>query len=255
LVRKDSAKQKKTARDRLAEYQARQNAFENSKSRRKKDNLTWGLIAGTIILAAIGSQIGFSLSGSGSASTPSAVSQKNQLPQPSFAQGKTWQSTLSINNIKLDVTLDGKAAPQAVSSTLVLAEKGFYTNVSCHRLTTSGIYVLQCGDPAGNGSGGPGYNYGPVENAPAGDLYRAGTIAMARQSGNASSQGSQFFIVYKDSVIPSDSAGGYTVIGHILGGLEQLKTNVISSGTADGSGDGAPKTKAVITSFSVSPKN
>jgi peptidyl-prolyl cis-trans isomerase B (cyclophilin B) len=255
LVRKDSAKQEKTARDRLVAYQARQDAFENAKSRRKKDNRTWGLIAGMIILVAIGSQIGFTLSGSGSAPSPSAVGQKNQLPNPSFAQGKIWQSVLSINNIKLDIALDGKGAPQAVSSTLVLAENGFYKNLSCHRLTTSGIYVLQCGDPAGNGSGGPGYNYGPVENAPVGDLYKAGTIAMARQSGNASSQGSQFFIVYKDSVIPSDSAGGYTVIGHILVGLEQLKTDVVASGTADGSGDGAPKTKAVITSFSVSPTN
>ena len=253
LVKKDSAKQAKAAREQLAAYQARQDAFDNARSRRKKDNRTWALIAGVIVLAAIGSQIGFTLTGSHTSPSPSAAAEGNSLPKATFAQNRTWQASLGINNTALIVDLDGKNAPQAVSSTLVLAQKGFYKNLSCHRLTTSGIYVLQCGDPAGNGSGGPGYSYGPIENAPAGDLYTAGTIAMARQSGNASSQGSQFFIVYKDSVIPSDAAGGYTVIGHIKSGLPQLTQNVISAGTSDGSRDGAPKTKTLITYFDILP--
>jgi peptidyl-prolyl cis-trans isomerase B (cyclophilin B) len=120
-----------------------------------------------------------------------------------------------------------------------LNSKNFYKDISCHRLTTAGIFVLQCGDPNGDGSGGPGYNWGPIENAPADDVYKEGVLAMARVGGDGSSMGSQFFIVYQDSTIPSDAAGGYTVFGKITKGLSGLDP-VIKAGTADGSGDGKP---------------
>jgi peptidyl-prolyl cis-trans isomerase B (cyclophilin B) len=152
------------------------------------------------------------------------------------------------------VSLDGTKAPQAVSSTLSLAQSGFYRNVKCHRLTTEGIFVLQCGDPKGDGTGGPGYSYGPVENAPANNIYPAGTIAMARQGNNDHSQGSQFFIVYKDSMIPSDSAGGYTVIGKVSSGLAQLNQNVVAAGTSSGAGDGTPKQTTIINYFDILPQ-
>ena len=111
--------------------------------------------------------------------------------------------------------------------------------------------MLQCGDPNGDGTGGPGYSYGPIENAPADDVYPAGTIAMARQPGDAESQGSQFFIVYEDSTIPSDDAGGYTVIGRITEGLDALKTEMLDFGTADDAPDGAPVRPISITRFTL----
>ena len=137
------------------------------------------------------------------------------------------------------MTLDGVNAPQAVSNFLSLNSKNFYKDIACHRLTTAGIFVLQCGDPNGDGSGGPGYNWGPIENAPTDDVYKEGVLAMARVGGDGSSMGSQFFIVYQDSTIPSDAAGGYTVFGKITKGLSGLDP-VIKAGTADGSGDGKP---------------
>ena len=127
-----------------------------------------------------------------------------------------------------------------------LAQSGFYTGLTCHRLTTSGIYVLQCGDPNGDGSGGPGYTFGPLENVPKSTVtvsgtkegvYPAGTIAMARGTAE-NSQGSQFFIVYKRSELP---APGYTVFGEVTGGLSALESAITSKGTADGSTDGKPK--------------
>jgi len=148
------------------------------------------------------------------------------------------------------LALDGAKAPQAVASFVFLAKKGFFDYTPCHRLTTQGIYVLQCGDPTGTGTGGPGYSYGPVENAPKNDVYPAGTIAMARQGGNASSMGSQFFLVYKDSTIPSDAAGGYTVMGKITGGLDVLE-KVAAGGVAGGTGDGAPARAVSITGTTV----
>ena len=93
--------------------------------------------------------------------------------------------------------LDGAKAPQTVASFLGLARSGYWNDSPCHRLVTSGIYVLQCGDPTGTGSGGPGYGFG-VENAPKDGQYPAGTLAMARTS-DPNSNGGQFFIVYKQT--------------------------------------------------------
>ena len=134
---------------------------------------------------------------------------------------------------------------------ITLAQQGFFKDLKCHRLTTAGIYVLQCGDPNGDGTGGPGYNWGPIENAPFDSIYKTGVLAMARVGGDASSMGSQFFIVYEDSTIPSDAAGGYTVIGHITSGLPELIAQVTSQGTSNGSSDGAPKVPVTLKSVSV----
>ncbi len=246
-----NAKLARESRDRLRSFNARQAMHERKRNRRRKDNLTWGLVAGAAILVAVGSQVGLAITGGGGSASPSASGLS--LPDKSLAQDKTWNATLGIDGVALTVELDGAQAPQAVSSTISLAQQGFYNSLTCHRLTTDGIFVLQCGDPNGDGSGGPGYSYGPIENAPVDNLYPAGTIAMARQGNNAASQGSQFFIVYKDSMIPSDTAGGYTVIGHITGGLPELESTVISQGVADESTDGHPVAPAVIQYFDILP--
>ena len=182
---------------------------------------------------------------------PPASPQKfSSAPPASDAQGKTWALTLNTTCGKVTVQKDGKAAPQTVSVMLKLAKAGFFDGSPCHRLVTSGIYVLQCGDPTGTGTGGPGFNYGPIENAPKDNVYKAGTVAMAREGGNAKSQGSQFFLVYKDSPIPADAAGGYTVFGTITKGLDVV-TKVASGGVSGGTSDGAPNDKVSIASTSV----
>jgi peptidyl-prolyl cis-trans isomerase B (cyclophilin B) len=154
-------------------------------------------------------------------------------PDKSLAGGKTWTWKIETNCGAVTAALDGAKAPQAVASTIFLAQKGFWDKTPCHRLTVEGIFVLQCGDPTGTGTGGPGYSYGPVENAPATNIYPAGTVAMARQGGNGSSMGSQFFLVYQDSTIPSDAGGGYTVLGRITAGLDTV-TKVASGGLVPG---------------------
>jgi peptidyl-prolyl cis-trans isomerase B (cyclophilin B) len=175
-----------------------------------------------------------------------------RAPAADTAMGKKWTWTVETSCGPILIELDGAKAPQAVASTIFLAQQGFYSQTPCHRLTTEGIYVLQCGDPTGQGTGGPGYSYGPVENAPKNDLYPAGTIAMARQGGNGSSMGSQFFLVYKDSTIPSDGAGGYTVLGKITGGLGTLE-KVAAGGVVGGQPDGAPARTVSIVSTAVAP--
>ncbi|MFN8082142.1 MAG: peptidylprolyl isomerase [Kineosporiaceae bacterium] len=174
-----------------------------------------------------------------------------KAPAASTAQGKSWKLAVETSCGGIAITLDGAKAPQAVASTIFLAGKGFYDNTRCHRLTTDGIFVLQCGDPQGTGGGGPGYSYGPVENAPANNVYPAGTVAMARQGGKGDSMGSQFFLVYKDSTIPSDKAGGYTVIGKIVGGMDVVE-KVAAGGVLGGGTDGAPARAVTITGTTVS---
>lgn len=251
VVKKD-ARESRVVRDRLRAFDARQALHARLIGRRKRDNLTFGLAAAVIVALAIGSQVLFTTQQqdpSASAVPTAAPTGDAAIPDPSISQNRVWTGSITINDIVLDVELDGAAAPQAVASTIGLATSGFYNNTTCHRLTTEGIYVLQCGDPNGDGTGGPGYSYGPIENAPADDVYPAGTLAMARVGGDASSIGSQFFIVYQDSTIPSDSAGGYTVIGQITSGLDALVAAVVTPGTVGGTSDGQPLVPTTISTF------
>jgi peptidyl-prolyl cis-trans isomerase B (cyclophilin B) len=156
--------------------------------------------------------------------------------------------TLSTNCGDIVIALDS-GAPQTVSSEVFLAREGFYDNTTCHRLTTAGIFVLQCGDPVGTGIGGPGYTV-PDENLPAegANNYPAGTVAMANAGPGTS--GSQFFIVYDDTTLPS----GYTIWGTVTSGLD-LVQEVASVGTADGGSDGAPRQPVFIESATVQPSS
>jgi peptidyl-prolyl cis-trans isomerase B (cyclophilin B) len=253
---KQNDREARQARERLRAYQARQTVHEHKVKRRKRDNWVAGIAAIVIVALAVGTQLLYFSAGPGAAkasssSSPSTSPSAGGVPPKTVAEDRTWTGTMTINGVPLGVSLDGAAAPQAVSSTVSLVQKKFYDGLTCHRLTNGGFYVLQCGDPKGDGSGGPGYEYGPIENAPADDVYKAGTIAMARQGNNAESQGSQFFIVYEDTKIPSDDAGGYTVIGSVTSGLDQLKAQVTDKGIEGGKTDGAPAVKTTIDSFTL----
>lgn len=255
-------RQAREERARLRTYQARQEVHAGKQRRRTRDNVIASIVLVVVLALAVGAQLFFFNGGPGSpepapdaSATPTptdaAGANEGDVPSSDLAEGRTWTGTLTLNDIPLGVELDGAAAPQAVSSEISLIQAGFYDDVSCHRLTKDAIWVLQCGDPDGDGSGGPGYSYGPVENAPADGVYPAGTIAMARQSGDAYSQGSQFFIVYEDSTIPADAAGGYTVVGRVTSGLDELRTGITDAGPADGASDGAPTVPTTITAFTI----
>ncbi|MDR1442085.1 MAG: peptidylprolyl isomerase [Bifidobacteriaceae bacterium] len=161
-------------------------------------------------------------------------------PDPSLAEGREWTGTMATSQGTIGFTLDGAAAPQAAANFIQLSRDSYYTGSSCHRLTTSGIFVLQCGSLTGDGTDNPGYQFGPLENVPQDNVYPPGTIAMAR-AGTEDSQGAQFFITYQASSIP----GGYSVFGHVTSGLELIE-QVAAAGTADGSTDGRPATTVTI---------
>lgn len=158
---------------------------------------------------------------------------------------KTGTVTVAVKTSAGDMTftLDRAKAPCAVESWSYLISKQFYDNTPCHRLTTKGLFVLQCGDPSGTGSGGPSYQY--KEEAPAGDNpYGRGVIAMA--NAGTGTTGSQFFILYKDSKLPAS----YSVVGTVTSGLE-IVDQIAAAGSTP-TGDGKPNTPITITSMTAS---
>jgi peptidyl-prolyl cis-trans isomerase B (cyclophilin B) len=157
--------------------------------------------------------------------------------------------SLETNCGLIKFTPDSKA-PTTVGTIAWLTNQGFYNNTSCHRLTTQGIFVLQCGDPAGNGTGSPGFTFAdenlPKAGADGNYVYPRGTVAMANSGPNTN--GSQFFLVYQDSPLPPN----YSVWGKITKGLDVLD-NVASAGVLDGTTDGLPSQALVISKASTTP--
>jgi peptidyl-prolyl cis-trans isomerase B (cyclophilin B) len=125
-------------------------------------------------------------------------------------------ATIALGQGPVTIELDRATTPCTVGSFVHLAEAGYFDNTPCHRLTgSSTLSVLQCGDPSGTGSGGPGYTYAD-ETTPS-MTYPAGTVAMA--NAGPDTNGSQFFLVYEDSTLPPD----YTVFGTMTGGLDVIQ--------------------------------
>ena len=153
--------------------------------------------------------------------------------------------TLTTGVGDLNATLDADATPCTVGSFVSLAEQGYFDGTQCHRLTTEGIFVLQCGDPTATGTGGPGYAFG--DELTQEETYPAGTLAMANAGPNTN--GSQFFIVYEDTPLPP----AYTVFGSVDGAAVDIVRGVAEKGTdnSNGPGDGTPKQAVEIESVTV----
>lgn len=241
-----------------ARYEAKQQIAQARALRGPKDNrLALAVSAAAVVLALAGQAIYFNF-GPGyvepiADATAEEVAEQEPLPtgpDAAVAENRTWDGQMNLNGEPIEFTLFGDLAPTATSNFITLAQEGFFEGTSCHRLVTEGIFVLQCGDPDGTGSGGPDYRFGPIENDPVDDIYPAGTIAMARVSNDGQSMGSQFFLVYEDSQIPSDIVGGYTIFGQIDNGLETVAA-IAADGTEDGSSDGRPATQSVLTDIAL----
>ena len=263
MASKNQDRAAREARERLKAYQARQVVHERATKRRFRDNLV--AIIGVVVIAALSTatMIFYFTAGPGtpvakpsSSASPSAAADKNVgAPDPSLAAARAWTGTLTLNSVAMGVSLDGAKAPQAVSGIIRDVQDGYYTGKTCHRLAEDTDFgILQCGSLDGKGGADPAFSYGPVENAPADNVYKAGTIAMARASNDGYSNGHQFFICFQDTTLGADSAGGYTVVGMVTSGLDQLKSQIISGGIipgANGATDGSPVVPTTITAFTL----
>jgi peptidyl-prolyl cis-trans isomerase B (cyclophilin B) len=159
-------------------------------------------------------------------------------PSDAAAEGEV-PVTLTTSIGELRLSLDAVASPCTVNSFVSLVEQDYFDDTSCHRLTTQGIFVLQCGDPTGTGTGGPGYSFADEVTEDA--TYPAGTLAMA--NAGADTNGSQFFIVYDDTELPPL----YTVFGTVDEESLDAVRDVAKAGTSSGAPDGPPKTEVTVT--------
>lgn len=182
--------------------------------------------------------------GSDTEATPTAEPTAS-LSFPSFPPVAA-NATMALNtNLGQIVIAMDPAAPITDASMASLANDGYFNGTSCHRLTTQGIFVLQCGDPTGTGTGTPGYQI-PDENLPQTEPnnYPAGTVAMANSGPNTN--GSQFFIVYADTTLPP----AYTVWGEVTEGLDIVE-QVAAAGVQGGGVDGTPAQPLTIETATV----
>jgi peptidyl-prolyl cis-trans isomerase B (cyclophilin B) len=186
-------------------------------------------------------------------------SSKPSLPPATPDYKAAYKATINTNLGKIQINLLNSKATCTVNSFAHLAAVNFWNKTQCHRLSTSdGLYMLQCGDPTASGSkqlscstpalgsGGPGYQFAS-ENL-TGATYKTGTVAMAN-SGTANSNGSQFFLVYKNTSLPAN----YTPFGTVTSGLDILQ-NVAKAGTSctyQQAGGGIPKEKVIINSVTI----
>jgi peptidyl-prolyl cis-trans isomerase B (cyclophilin B) len=263
-----------------AKYLRQQQRRAEARRRTKTRTAVISGAAAIVVIAGIGTWAGLSGGGSSPSSSSDAASASPSTsasaspaaahlagcttPAAGKPNGKQWKSepamsidtsanytaTLGTDCGAITLKLDAAKAPHAVNSFVFLAGQHFFDHVKCHRMTTTGIYVLQCGDPTGTGSGGPGYKFKDENLTAFGKgsssspvTYPAGTVAMANSG--AGTNGSQFFLVYKASPLPPS----YTPFGTVSGGLDMIK-KVAAAGTnnANSTGDGAPLQQVVMNS-------
>ena len=255
------SKDEREARDRLRRYTARQQVHAAQVRRRRRDSLLGGVVGVVALgLAAAGlaawQATGPATPGPGASSTPSASTEgTGSVPDPAGAEDRTWTGSMQLNDdVELGFTLDGTAAPQATAVLVDLIDKGFYEGTACHRMSDApSAQFVQCGSANGDGTGDAGYTFGPLENVPADGLYPTGTIAVAR-SAAPDSQSTQFFVTYGDTYLDA-STGGYTVVGTVTSGLDQLEAQITDAGLTPSSeqspDDGSPVVPTTITAISV----
>lgn len=187
--------------------------------------------------------------------TPSPSESESKAPEPAMKIDKKAKYSMSLGTSQGDIkiAMDAAKTPHTVNSFKALADKGYFDDTKCHRLTTEGIFVLQCGDPKGDGTGGPGYTI-PDENLTAlgkadekGSVtFPAGTVAMAN-TGQPGTGGSQFFLVYKDTQL----SPSYTPFGTMDDAGLKAVEKVAEAGVTGGAGDGAPKKTVTVEKATV----
>ncbi|MFI1719311.1 peptidylprolyl isomerase [Streptomyces litmocidini] len=259
-------RRRQLAREKYARQQQRRE--ENRRKAKRRNTVIAAALA--VVLAAGGAVYASvqltddSAKGSDSAAgenptvTPTPTESESKGPEPKLSVDTkaTYAMALKTNEGDITITMEAAKTPHTVNSFKHLADKKYFDGTKCHRLTTQGIYVLQCGDPKGDGTGGPGYtipdeNLGALGKAGADGTvtFPAGTVAMAN-TGQPGSGGSQFFLVYKDTKLPPT----YTPFGKIdAAGLKAVQ-DVAKAGVEGGASDGAPKKPVTIEKATVSKK-
>jgi len=293
-VASSKTRQRKMARAKMERQLARR-AQKARRNRQLQAGLAVGLVA--VVAVVVGLFVGGVFSSKQKPATTATciwntpanggdLTDVGRPPTSGEARTGTEPMTLTTDQGTIAISLDLAKAPCSGASFKYLAGRNFFNNTICHRLTTSGIFVLQCGDPKGTGSGGPAYSFAdenlpkpgapasasaspaasdsasptgsasavpsasaaPTASAPTTVTYARGTVAMANSGPDTN--GSQFFIVYQDSQMQPN----YSVIGTVTSGMDVVD-KVAAGGAVDANGaatsDGKPKLGVTIQTLTV----
>ncbi|KUJ64800.1 peptidylprolyl isomerase [Streptomyces albus subsp. albus] len=248
-------RRRQLAREKFERQQQRREATQRKTRRR---NVVIASSLALVLAAGVAAAAAGALGGDGDKSDGSEAAATDPMeqptptpdPEPSMTVDQKARYTMSLrtNRGNIAIAMDAAKTPHTVNSFQHLAGKGFFDRTICHRLTTKNIYVLQCGDPKGDGRGGPGYTL-PDENldglGKAGSdgqvTYPAGTVAMANRNAPHTA-GSQFFLVYKDSKLPP----AFTPFGTMdADGLKAVRA-IAAAGVRGGKTDGSPQRPVTV---------
>ncbi|MET4079454.1 peptidylprolyl isomerase [Janibacter sp. UYMM211] len=164
-----------------------------------------------------------------------------QAPPMCIDESKTYTAVMTTDVGDVTFALDAKKAPKTVNNFVVLSRYGYYDGVPFHRVIPG--FMIQGGDPTGQGNGGPGYEF--EDELPAAGEYEIGSLAMA--NAGPDTNGSQFFVVTGDSgvALPPD----YSLFGKVTSGMETVREI-----EEDGSPDGSPGEEHTIDSITITEK-
>lgn len=176
--------------------------------------------------------------------TQEPVKNNSNPPPMAIDKSKTYTAVLKTAEGDITVQLNASEVPVTVNNFVTLAKKGFYNGTIFHRVIKG--FMIQGGDPKGDGTGGPGYTF---EDEPFDGEYTRGTIAMA--NAGPDTNGSQFFIMHKDYDLPPN----YTIFGKVINGMEVVDKIAESPVSAGASGEGStPVTPVKVTTVEIIEK-
>jgi len=184
-----------------------------------------GTIIAILALAVVAACAGGSAQKGGTSMPKNPNDRENMYSEPPAMQidaGETYSATISTAKGDIVAQLDAGAAPQTVNNFVFLAREGFYDGLTFHRVEPG--FVIQGGDPAGTGSGGPGYTVPAEIQLP----HVEGAIAMARRGDEVNparaSSGSQFYVTLAPTPFLD---GAYTAFGQVVEGMDVVKSIVV----------------------------
>lgn len=174
---------------------------------------------------------------------PQTSQAPERIPTPTMTPidvNKTYTATLETSVGNIVIALTAKETPKTVGNFVNLSRKGFYDNTIFHRVIEG--FMIQGGDPKGNGTGGPGYKF---DDEPFEGSYSRGTVAMANSGPNTN--GSQFFIMHEDEALPP----AYVIFGKVSQGMEVVDAIATAATIDDGRENSRPVDPVVVKKVTI----
>lgn len=162
------------------------------------------------------------------------VKQYSSPPEMKISKDKKYKALMKTTKSSITIDLFAKETPTTVNNFVFLSKEGFYDGTMFHRIIKD--FMIQGGDPKGNGTGGPGYQFNDEKIT---RDYKRGVVAMANSGPNTN--GSQFFVIHKDYNLPKQ----YVIFGQVIEGMETVDAIAEVSTVDNGTGEKSKPTEEI----------